>query len=138
MIRKALIFIIFLFVNCSILAQKKDFLVKWTDEEIQLDGVLDESMWGRADPATNFWQYFPTDSLQSTSQTEIMMLYNEKYLYVGIIVYALGNDYVIPSLRRDFSARGNDNINLLFDTFNDGTNAFFFGSNPGRSETTEV
>ncbi len=37
---------------------------------------------------------------------------------------------MVPSLKRDYSARGNDNINLLFDTFNDGTNAFFFGSNP--------
>jgi len=130
MTNKVLIFVIFLFVNYSIHAQKKEVLVKWTDQEMQLDGILDESFWELTDPATNFWQYFPTDSLQSTSQTEIRMLYNEKYLYVGIIVYALGNDYVIPSLQRDFSARGNDNINLLFDTFNDGTNAFFFGSNP--------
>jgi hypothetical protein len=128
--KKVLILIILLFVSSSVFAQKKEFMVKWTDQEIQLDGVLSESFWAEVDPAKDFWQYFPTDSLQSTSQTEIKMLYNEKYLYVGIIVYALGKDYVIPSLRRDFSARGNDNINLLFDTFKDGNNAFFFGSNP--------
>jgi hypothetical protein len=45
-------------------------------------------------------------------------------------VYASGNNYIIPSLRRDFRASGNDNISLLFDTFNDGSNAFFFGTNP--------
>ncbi len=130
MTKKILILIILLFVSSSVFAQKKEFMVKWTDQEIQLDGVLSESFWAEVDPAKDFWQYFPTDSLQSTSQTEIKMLFNEKYLYVGIIVYAFGKDYVIPSLRRDFSARGNDNINLLFDTFKDGNNAFFFGSNP--------
>ena len=48
----------------------------------------------------------------------------------GIKVYSSGKDYIIPSLRRDFRAGGNDNITLLFDTFNDATNAFIFGSNP--------
>ena len=42
----------------------------------------------------------------------------------------MANDFIIPSLRRDFSAGGSDNITLLFDTFNDGTNAFIFGTNP--------
>ena len=58
------------------------------------------------------------------------MLFDDENLYVGIKVYASGKDYVTPSLRRDFRAGGNDNITLMFDTFNDGTNAFLFGSNP--------
>ena len=113
-----------------IFGQQKEVFVKWTNEEVQLDGALEEEAWKGVGAATDFWQYFPADSLQSTTQTEIKMLYDDKYLYVGIVVYAIGDNYVIPSLRRDFSARGNDNINLLFDTFNDGTNAYFYGSNP--------
>ena len=57
------------------------------------------------------------------------MLFDSKYLYVGIKVNALDNDFIIPSLRRDFSAGGNDSMTLIFDTFNDGTNVIF-GSNP--------
>ena len=124
------VLIIVLFASCSLIAQNKEYMVKWTDDEIQLDGELAESFWNEINPVTNFWQHFPTDSLQSTFQTEIKMLYNEKFLYVGIMVHLPGNDLIVPSLRRDFSARGNDNISLVFDTFNDGTNAFFFGSNP--------
>ncbi|MGA1546503.1 MAG: DUF5916 domain-containing protein, partial [Flavobacteriaceae bacterium] len=33
------------------------------------------------------------------------------------------------SLRRDYSARSNDNVTVLFDTFRDGQNAFLFGVN---------
>jgi len=111
-------------------AQQKEVTVKWIEEEIKLDGALDEGVWSSAQVATEFWQHFPTDTLLSSSQTEIKMLFDEKYLYVGIKVYMQGDDYVVPSLKRDYSARGNDNITMMFDTYRDGNNAFMFGTNP--------
>ena len=111
-------------------AQQKEVHVKWVEEEIILDGALDETAWQSTDAATDFWQYFPTDTLLSTSQTEIKMLFDKKYLYLGIKVYSQGDDYVVPSLKRDFSARANDNISMMFDTYRDGNNAFMFGTNP--------
>lgn len=104
--------------------------VKYISETITLDGNLDESSWNEAQPATDFWNYFPNDSLQAKQQPEIKMLFDDTNLYVGIKVNAPGNDFIVPSLRRDFRAGGSDNITLLFDTFNDGTNAFIFGTNP--------
>jgi len=111
-------------------AQQKEVTVKWIEEEIKLDGALDEGVWSSAQVATEFWQHFPTDTLLSSSQTEIKMLFDEKYLYVGIKVFMQGGDYVVPSLKRDYSARGNDNITMMFDTYRDGNNAFMFGTNP--------
>ena len=87
-------------------AQQKEVHVKWVEEEINLDGALNERAWQSADVATDFSQFFPTDTLLSTSQTEIKMLFDEKYLYLGIKVYSLGDDYVVPSLKRDFRAGG--------------------------------
>lgn len=112
------------------MAQIKETHVKWIDQEIDLDGDLKESVWKEVEPANDFWQYFPTDTIKSAYQSEIRMLYDEKFLYVGIIMYSAGVDYVVPSLKRDFRAGGNDNITLVFDTFNDGNNAFVFGTNP--------
>lgn len=111
-------------------AQNKSVEVKYINETIKIDGLLDEIPWVETQPATNFWQYFPTDSVQSRNQTEIRFLFDDRTLYVGIKVYAIGNDYVVPSLKRDFRAGGSDNVTLMFDTFNDGTNAFLFGTNP--------
>ena len=118
-----------IYLNSSF-GQDKQLSVKLIDQKIEIDGILDELIWNDAIPAKDFWQYFPSDTVLSKEQTEIKMLYDDKFLYIGITVYAAGDNYVIPSLRRDYSARGNDNINLLFDTFNDGSNAFFFGINP--------
>ncbi|TDQ30840.1 DUF5916 domain-containing protein [Zeaxanthinibacter enoshimensis] len=108
----------------------KQFTVKYIDGFIKTDGLLDEAAWDEAEVAGDFQQYFPTDTLRAEQQTEIRMLYNGSTLYIGITAYAPGKDYVIPSLERDFRAGGNDNISLIFDTFNDGTNAFLFGINP--------
>jgi len=111
-------------------SQTKSFTVKYINLPIVLDGNLNESVWKDAKSATNFWQYFPTDSLQATQQADIKMLFDDTNLYIGMKVNAPSNNFVIPSLRRDFRAGGSDNITLMFDTFNDGTNAFIFGTNP--------
>ncbi|MFT6935056.1 MAG: hypothetical protein ACJAUQ_001449 [Maribacter sp.] len=121
-----------LFISLHAFAQnsEKSFTVKYISEDITLDGALDDPIWGMAESANTFQQYFPTDSVIAKAPSDIKMLYDNKNLYIGIRVNTIGKDYVIPSLERDFRAGGNDNISLLFDTFNDGTNAFLFGINP--------
>ena len=110
--------------------QTKSFTVKHTSEKIVIDGILDESIWTFAESAGEFQQYFPADNIPAVYQTDIRMLTDETTLYVSLKVYTPGNEYVIPSLERDFRAGGSDNISIIFDTFNDGTNAFLFGINP--------
>lgn len=110
--------------------ESKTIHVKRIDQEIFLDGNLDETIWAEADAADDFWQYFPADSIKAQQQSEIKMLYDDTNLYVGMKVYTAGTDFAIQSLRRDFRAGNSDNITLLFDTFNDGNNAFLFGTNP--------
>ncbi|WP_299242014.1 DUF5916 domain-containing protein [uncultured Aquimarina sp.] len=110
--------------------EKKSFVVGTTNETINIDGQLDEAVWTKLTPAKDFAQYFPNDSLPAAAQTEIYMCTDKKNLYIGIKCYAKGNDWVVESLRRDYRAGGNDNITLLFDTFDDETNAFYFGINP--------
>ena len=120
----------FIVFSLNAIAQNKKVNVSYITEEIKLDAALNEASWYKKKPATDFWQYFPTDTLQAINQTEITMLFDDHNLYLGIKVYSSGNNYVIPSLKRDFRAGGSDNITLLFDTYNDGSNAFLFGTNP--------
>jgi len=120
------------FIFSTLLAQEdvKSFKVKYIASPIVIDGILEESVWQTAESANTFQQYFPTDSVEAKQTTIIKMLYDDKNLYLGLRMNAKNKEYIIPSLRRDFRAGGNDNISLLFDTFNDGTNAFLFGINP--------
>lgn len=104
--------------------------VKYSTDKIVLDGVLDEPVWGTTDIASNFWQFFPTDSLKSNNKTEVRMTYNESTLYIGIRAESKKGNFIVNSLRRDFGGTTNDNVSLIFDTFNDATNAYMFSVNP--------
>lgn len=104
--------------------------VAYTQEEVVLDGALNEPIWQHSQPAKDFWQYFPTDSALAAVQTELYFAFDDRTLYVGAKCYSLGDNYVVESLKRDFRAFGNDNVTIVFDTFKDGTNAFVFGATP--------
>ena len=97
---------------------------------IKLDGKLDETEWQSAEKGGDFWQFFPTDSAKSVNSTEFRLLYDEHTLYIGVRAEVKSDNYVVSSLRRDFSGISNDNVTLMFDTFNDGTTAFLFGMTP--------
>ena len=117
-----------LLVNAQ--TEKRSVFVKKIDQEILLDGILDEVVWGLADSASDFWQLFPTDSLKAQDITEVKLLYNDTHIYIGATAKSsVGGDFIVSSLRRDYSARSNDNVTVLFDTFRDGQNAFLFGVN---------
>lgn len=124
--------ILLLVCNAPIFAQKEfqSFKVKYISETILADGVLDEPIWETAESAHNFWEYFPSDSIRARQQSEVKILYDDTNLYVGIKASALGKNYTLQSLKRDFRGSGVDSFSLLFDTYNDGTNAFLFGINP--------
>ncbi|MDA9015502.1 carbohydrate binding family 9 domain-containing protein, partial [Flavobacteriaceae bacterium] len=107
--------------------EKRSVLVKKTDQKIHLDGKLNEAFWEEAETISDFWQKFPTDSIRSTNETLVKLLYTDTHIYLGASAKGVGPDFRVSSLKRDFSARSNDNITVLFDTFRDGQNAFLFG-----------
>lgn len=101
-----------------------------TDEEIILDGEMNEAAWQQGKASGKFWQNFPGDSIHAKSQTEMYMTYDDQNLYIAIVCHSVGNDFVTPSLRRDYGFGGNDNFSIHFDTYNDNTNSALFGLNP--------
>ena len=132
-----LFFLVFLLAlsTSDLLAQppveeQSPILVRRASEPIVIDGRLDEAAWYTGQHARNFWQIFPTDSVRAAWDTEIYMTYDDNFLYVGAKCYTPSTNFVIPSLRRDYRAGGNDNLTFVFDTFRDRTNAIVFGMNP--------
>ena len=105
--------------------------VKKAKDKIVTDGILDESDWKNAETATNFWQYFPIDTMISQTVSEAKITYDNQYIYVGFKVVDLEpGPWVTTSLRRDFRGNHNDVISIIFDPFSDKTNGIIFGINP--------
>jgi len=54
-----------------------------TPSAIRLDGRLDEPIWRQAPAATGFTQEWPWRGQPARQRTEVRVLYDERYLYVG-------------------------------------------------------
>ena len=131
----SLFFITGLFLSLQLAGQTKSlpnaFAFK-LKEPIVLDGILDEAIWQDAEGWNgNFMQYFPSDTSVSNYPSRVKVAFDDTNLYLAAIMENKGpRKYVSTSLRRDFRGEQNDGISFVFDTFNDGTNAFQFGVNP--------
>ena len=121
-----------LFSSALVFSQEKEieFLIPSIQSDITVDGVGNEKEWGKSDWQSEFWLWRPNDSLNANKQTRFKVLKNEKNLYFFIELFTDGIKFSTPSLKRDFDTFGAEAITLLFDTFNDGTNAFSFTTNP--------
>ena len=96
-----------------------------------IDGRVDETEWARAQPYSAFVQQEPDEGQPGTERTEIRFLIDQRNLYIAIICYdSLPGEIVVSESRRDASLSDTDSIEILLDTFNDGQNAFVFGTNP--------
>ena len=100
-----------------------------TPESVKLDGILDESICnGRPLPKISC-SGFPAIPCRNY-QTEVHMAYDDENLYVAVVCYSQGSNYITASLKRDFRASSGDNVTLVFDPFLDQTNAVIFGITP--------
>jgi hypothetical protein len=108
----------------------KDYVyrVKKLQGLINIDGVIDETDWERAQKADKFYRVLPVDTGFAKQPSTMMMAYDDKALYVAQIFYdTIPGKRVMESFRRDFSFGNNDNLLIFFDTFLDQTNGFSFG-----------
>ena len=128
---KRLILIVFLLPLVGVAQDVRMMRIKKAEGKIILDGDLSETDWQAADLAKNFQQTFPFDSSLAATNTEVMLTYDDKNLYVGAVCYdPIEGKHVIQSLKRDFSFPVSDAFAIFIDPFDDGANGFSFSVNP--------
>ena len=105
-----------------------------TDESITLDGRLDEAVWMRAVPATNFLQRDPDNGQPATEQTEVRFVYDADKLYMGVTLFDSEPDKLTRyQMGRDGFLPADDKLQWAIDTFNDGQSAYWWEMNPSGS-----
>lgn len=109
---------------------KYNIHIKKSTTPIKLDGLLDEDSWKTAEVAKNFFLNRPYDSSFAKLQTEVKVLFDDNFIYVGAICYEPRSLYTVASLKRDFEGGTSDVFTVNFDTFKDKLNAFQFATNP--------
>ena len=100
---------------------------------IQLDGKLEEPAWKGAETIRNFVQQNPNQGAPATFDTEVRILYDEKYLYIGAICHDNFEDPTnlrVQNLRRDYDWDLNDGFGIAIDGFLDKRFAVSFQTTP--------
>jgi len=120
-----------LFIGMTCLAgYSQDLFMKETQALIKIDGVMEDA-WKEADIADHFHQIFPYDTSEAVVPTEVRVLYDDNFVYFLAVMHNKGpRKYVVPSLQRDFRGGAYDGFSVVLDTYQDRTNAFFFGISP--------
>ncbi len=101
-------------------------------EELVIDGRLDEPVYSRVEPISDFVMQEPQDNVPATEQTEVWIFFDDRNLYVSGRNWDSQPDRIIANeMRRDGrNISQNDNFTLTLDTFYDQRNGFFFQTNP--------
>jgi hypothetical protein len=102
-----------------------------TEEQIVLDGVLDEPVWTRALSAGEFIQQDPVLGAQPTERTEIRFAFNRDHLYMGVICFDSEPDKLQGNTsKRDEFLSADDRFMWTMDTFLNQQTGYFFEMNP--------
>ena len=101
-------------------------------EPIVLDGKLDELVYSRVPALSDFIQQEPHEGSPATEKTEAWIFFDDENIYVSARCWdSHPEQMVINEMRRDnFNIFQNENVTLVFDTFYDRRNGFFFQTNP--------
>ena len=96
---------------------------------LQIDGRLDEPVYGTVQFITDFIQQLPDEGALGSERTEAWILFDDDSIYISARCYdtAQPSEWVANEMRRDvIQLRQNDSFSLMLDTFYDRRNGLAF------------
>ncbi|REJ77693.1 MAG: hypothetical protein DWQ47_15090 [Acidobacteria bacterium] len=99
------------------------------DSGIIIDGKVDEELWQTAAVFKDFYQTSPGDNIAPSKPTVVLMMYDEKHLYIAFKCWDEPGKVRATVAKRD-NVFGEDNVRIWLDTYNDQRRAYILGFNP--------
>ena len=100
------------------------------DEEINVDGVMDEPQWQNATKMELKFENNPGEGIPAPVKTEVFFFETGHALHVAFKAYDPEPEKIRAVLRDRDSLWRDDNVGIIIDTFNDERNAYEFFVNP--------
>lgn len=104
--------------------------VIYNDNDINIDGFLNEKAWKYAEVAINFVQRFPEDGGEASQATEAYIVLSEKAVYIGFKAYDNQPNLINKSIFRRDGSDVSDWVYVSIDSYFDRRTAFTFAVNP--------
>ncbi len=103
------------------------------DEPLQIDGKLDDGVYGRVDAIEGFLQQEPVEGDPTSERTEVWIFYDQTNVYISArLTDSHPERMVANEMRRDNRNiwSQNESFSVILDTFYDRRNGFLFRTNP--------
>jgi hypothetical protein len=95
-----------------------------------IDGRLDEPVWDTAASVSGFLQVRPFHGEPSPLATTVLLGYDDEAVYVAFRCEDEAMQSIAASITaRDGNFENDDVVVIMFDTFNDGSSGYYFGTN---------
>ena len=108
-----------------------------TTSPVQLDGRLNEAAWAAAPVTDSFTQIDPDEGQPASQRTEVRVMYDDAFLYVGARLHDTGR--ITGRLgRRDMDFGDSDWFGVMIDSYLDHRTAFGFDVNPAGVRHDEI
>ena len=99
------------------------------ESAVTIDGKPDEEIWKQAAVFKDFYQTNPGDNIAPSKPTEVLVMYDEKNLYVAFKCWD-EKDKIRATIAKRDEVFGEDNVRMWLDTYNDQRRAYVIGFNP--------
>ncbi len=111
--------------------EKKTIACTPTDQDVKVDGWLNEAHWLQADSTTSLRMVEPVENGTPTFLTVVKVLVSPKNIYLGIKCFDDQPEGIVAfSKARDSELEDEDYIKVILDTYQNGRNGYIFAINP--------
>ncbi len=104
---------------------KKSYTTAWAESEIVIDGKLDDEAWSQVEWGGDFVQREPEYGVAPAQETQFKILYDAKFLYVGIRAFDSEPEKIVKRMSRRDGFDG-DWVEINIDSYFDKRTAFSF------------
>ncbi len=109
------------------LPETKSYTTTRLEGEITIDGRLDDDAWNLVEWGGDFVGHTPEYNVDPSQETQFKILYDAKFLYVGIRAFDTEPDKIVKRMSRRDGFDG-DWVEINIDSYNDKRTAFSFTS----------
>lgn len=105
--------------------EKKNYTTDWANGEITIDGKLNDPAWEQVDWGGDFVGHEPEYNVAPSEPTQFKILYDAKFLYVGVRAHDSDPDKIVKRMSRRDGFDG-DWVEINIDSYHDQRSAFSF------------
>ena len=114
-------------------SNRKSYSILTLNEDVVVDGFLNESIWSKGAPMTNFIQKDPQPGSPARNKTEVRIAIDDEYLYVGAYLFDNSPDSIARQIIKRDGWGYSDWFAMGVDSYYDRRTCFGFWVNPSGS-----